>query len=135
MTHDRYLLDRVATAILALDGLGGAGRFASYGQWEERLAASPAISSPAPRAAAAPRVVDPPAKKRFTYDEKREWESMEATILAAEARVAAMEAAVASPDPGASAVALAERYSALADAQKEVERLYARWAELEEKRK
>ena len=35
VTHDRYLLDRVATVVLGLDGKGGAERFADYSQWNE----------------------------------------------------------------------------------------------------
>ena len=35
VTHDRYLLDRVSTRILALDGEGGAVPFADYDQWEQ----------------------------------------------------------------------------------------------------
>ena len=34
VTHDRYLLDRVSTTVVGLDGLGMAGRFADYLQWE-----------------------------------------------------------------------------------------------------
>src|SRR6185369_9168931 len=34
VTHDRYLLDRVSTTVLALDGEGGVGLFADYSQWE-----------------------------------------------------------------------------------------------------
>ena len=35
VTHDRYMLDRVSTVALGLDGRGNAGTFADYGQWEE----------------------------------------------------------------------------------------------------
>ena len=35
VTHDRYMLDRVSTIVLGLDGRGGAENFASYSQWEE----------------------------------------------------------------------------------------------------
>ena len=35
VTHDRYLLDRVSTAVLGLDGQGGAQMFADYWQWEQ----------------------------------------------------------------------------------------------------
>ena len=35
VTHDRYMLDRVSTVVLGLDGAGGAERFADYSQWEE----------------------------------------------------------------------------------------------------
>src|SRR3989441_5826167 len=34
VTHDRYMLDRVSTMILALDGAGGAQTYADYAQWE-----------------------------------------------------------------------------------------------------
>src|SRR5205814_7095746 len=35
VTHDRYMLDRVSTMVLGLDGRGGAESFADYLQWEE----------------------------------------------------------------------------------------------------
>ena len=35
VTHDRYLLDRVSTLVLGLDGLGKVEAFADYTQWEE----------------------------------------------------------------------------------------------------
>src|SRR6267154_4936632 len=34
VTHDRYMLDRVSTIVLGLDGRGGVQAFADYGQWE-----------------------------------------------------------------------------------------------------
>ncbi len=34
VTHDRYMLDRVSTIVLGLNGKGGADTFADYGQWE-----------------------------------------------------------------------------------------------------
>src|SRR4051812_48062817 len=37
VTHDRYLLDRVSTEILALDGKGNAKMFAALAQWEAAL--------------------------------------------------------------------------------------------------
>src|SRR5262247_1593985 len=40
VTHDRFMLERVSTVILALDGLGGATTFADYSQWEAARAAS-----------------------------------------------------------------------------------------------
>src|SRR5258708_24002305 len=35
VTHDRYMLDRVSTIVLGLDGRGGAETFADYSQWEQ----------------------------------------------------------------------------------------------------
>jgi ATP-binding cassette subfamily F protein uup len=128
VTHDRFMLDRVSTVILALDGAGGTETFADFAQWE----ATRARRAPAPRDTAdktAERAR--PRGKRLSYREQREWDGMEAAIHAAEtavemARVAAEDPAIAS-DPGA----LRERYAALETARAEVDRLYARWAELE----
>src|SRR6201999_1202698 len=35
VTHDRYMLDKVSTIVLGLDGKGGAETFADYSQWEQ----------------------------------------------------------------------------------------------------
>ena len=65
VTHDRYLLDRVATVVLGLDGKGGVERFADYSQWEawiaERKQTKP---KPAPVAA---KPAQSPAKKKLSY--------------------------------------------------------------------
>ena len=37
VTHDRYLLNRVASTVVGLDGRGHTGRFADYAQWETWL--------------------------------------------------------------------------------------------------
>ena len=37
VTHDRYLLNRVASTVLGLDGEGHIGKFADYAQWEQWL--------------------------------------------------------------------------------------------------
>jgi ATP-binding cassette subfamily F protein uup len=130
VTHDRFMLDRVSTMILALDGRGGTETFADFAQWETARA----TRAPAPRETAdKPRERSRPRGTRLSYKEQREWDGMEAAIHAAEtamesARTAAEDPAVAS-DPGA----LHERYSALEAARAEVDRLYERWAELEAK--
>jgi ATP-binding cassette subfamily F protein uup len=58
---------------------------------------------------------------------------MEAAIFAAEADLAARQGAAEDPAIATDAALLHERFAALAAAQSEVERLYARWAELEAK--
>ena len=132
VTHDRFLLESVSSVVLALDGRGGATFFADYTQWEAARVAAPSPKNAAPKAAAAPAK---PAKdaKRLTYKEKQEWEQMEAKILETENRLAAAQAAVEDPAVASDPKALQERCAALETARKDVERLYARWAELEEK--
>ncbi|MBV9493137.1 MAG: ABC-F family ATP-binding cassette domain-containing protein [Acidobacteria bacterium] len=132
VTHDRYLLDRVSTQILALDGRGGAGYFADFAQWETERP----MPASAPRATAPAPTPQPAAKaKRLSYLEQREWDGMEANVLAAEEKVAEAQKRAEDPAIAADASALQQRFTELAAAQAEVERLYARWSELEGKLK
>src|SRR5262245_9134088 len=137
VTHDRYLLDRVSTRILALDGRGGAIEYAGYEQWElarrfeNEPAARPAASK---RAAPAAETADASSRPRkLGYQDQREWDAMEPRILEAEARLEAAQSAAHDPEVATDHAALSARLEELAAAQAEVERLYARWAELEAK--
>ena len=125
VTHDRFLIDRVSTQILALDGAGGAEYFADYTQWE---ANRPRAAAPSRDARAAKA-----RTKRLSYGDQREWDSMEATVHTAEERLDAARTGAEDPAIAADASALQERFAELTAAQAEVDRLYARWAELEGK--
>jgi ATP-binding cassette subfamily F protein uup len=135
VTHDRFLFDRVSTSVLALDGRGGATTYADYAQWEEARRAEERAARAADerRETAATRARPAPAVKRLSYLEQREWDAMEERILEAEAELERCQAAAADPAIASQADEVAVRYRALEAAQQEVERLYARWAELEEK--
>jgi ATP-binding cassette subfamily F protein uup len=130
VTHDRYLLDRISTQILALDGRGNANMYTDLSQWERarQLALQP--KTPAKKSPiAAPRAAKP-AQKRLTWNEQRELERMEETINRAEAQVALLQARVTDPVVLADYEQAHKAYEQLAAAQHEVERLYERWAEL-----
>ena len=134
VTHDRWLLDRVSTRLLALDGTGRAEWFADYPQWEaaqERAAKEDGTSqNSTERATPGGRS----KRKGFSYKEQKEWDQIEAKILEAEQRVAACQAAANDPSIASSAAALQERHAELQTAQADVERLYTRWTELDHKR-
>ena len=125
VTHDRHLIDRVSTAILALDGRGGFVRYADYGQWEERERAPSASKKDA---AAGGAQSSAKKAKKLSYVEQREWDGMEATVLAAEARLEGARARTQDPSIASDARALETRLGELASAQDEADRLYARWA-------
>jgi ATP-binding cassette subfamily F protein uup len=135
VTHDRLLLDQVSTHVLALDGTGHATAYADYAQWEAARKTTAVRQAGAAQATSSPR--PPPSSgvkgRRLSYRERREWEEMEARILASEEALAVEQRAVADPVVSTDAAALAERWQRLEAARAEVERLYARWAELEEK--
>jgi len=129
VTHDRYLLDRVSTIVLGLDGGGKAERFADYSQWASDQTARQQVR---PKAVAhrAPAAATP--KKKLSYLETREYESIEQ-------RIAVLEDALHAKHMSVEEIALKEPrlleqlYKEIEASQQEVDRLYARWAELEEK--
>lgn len=135
VTHDRYLLDRVSTVVLGLDGLGNTGRFADYLQWEawrderqqERDAAErSATATPASNAAQSSR-------KKLSYLEAREYEGMEDRIAETEAALQRAQATAQEPAIASDAAQLQCALHELANAQAATDALYARWAELEDK--
>lgn len=134
VTHDRWLLDRVSTKLLSLDGTGHAEWFADYAQWESAQERKAAEDKRAQGSKESAVPTGSPKRKGLSYKEQKEWDQIEAAILNAEERVTACQAAANDPVIASSAAELQERYAALLAAQVDVERLYARWAELDEKR-
>ncbi|MFL6443880.1 MAG: ABC-F family ATP-binding cassette domain-containing protein [Candidatus Sulfotelmatobacter sp.] len=135
VTHDRYMLDRVSTIVLGLDGQGGAESFADYSQWElwqaarKQEAAQKDGSSPR---AAAPRAA-PSAKKKLSYLEAREYGGLEQRIAEAEESLRRKRANADDPTIASDAERLLLAHIELQQAQKDVDALYERWAELEGK--
>ncbi|MCC6994101.1 MAG: ABC transporter ATP-binding protein, partial [Deltaproteobacteria bacterium] len=96
----------------------------------ERDAAAAAASAGA--TAATPARVKAPVARKLSFKERQELEAMEATIHAAEAKVTELEASLADPtiySKRASEVPML--VAALDTARGEVDRLYARWQELD----
>ena len=130
VTHDRFMLERVSTVIVALDGRGGVETFADYTQWESSRAAVAPPRRPAQEVVPERARSRPP---RLGYLEQREWDGMERAILDAERAVDACQSEVDDPAIASDPAALQQRYAALEAARADVDRLYARWAELEAK--
>jgi len=137
VSHDRFLLDRVSTQVLALDGRGGARRYADYDQWETARRTPPPAAAPPRRDVSGAAGSKPPrfGARRLSYLEQREWDGMEAAVLAAEEKVAQARRRAEDPSIAADAVALHERHLELDELRAVVDRLYARWAELDEKQR
>ena len=134
VTHDRWLLDRVSTRLLALDGAGRAEWFADYAQWEAAQGRNIAEDRTSQSSKESSTPGGRSKRKGLSYNEQREWDQIEKKILEAEERVVACQAAANDPSIASSPTELQERYATLHTAQEEVERLYARWAELDGKR-
>jgi ABC transport system ATP-binding/permease protein len=148
VTHDRYMLDRVANVLIGIDGKGHAERFAGYAQWEasqkqprsklENVVARGGLSgSTRP---SANRVNDTPDKsatssrKKLSYMEAREYAGIEERIVAAEKTLRARQAELEDPANATDAPRLLAAQAGIDSAQQKLDALYARWAELEEKK-
>lgn len=136
VTHDRYLLDRVSSVVLGLDGQGGAETFADYGQWEawqeerKRVQNRTDASS---RAIPIPSTPSVPTQKKFSYLEAREYADIEQRVTEAEQRLKNKRAALEDPAIASDGPMLIAAHTEMEAAQEDVDTLYARWAELQEK--
>jgi ATP-binding cassette subfamily F protein uup len=133
VTHDRYMLDRIANIVVGLDGQGGAASFADYSQWEAWMAEREQAKKPARPAERVPTATATSAKKKLSYLEAREWAGIEDRIGEAEARLAAARMMVEDPAVATDAARLVEALAEQEKAQEAVDSLFARWAELEAK--
>ena len=146
VTHDRYLLNRVSSTVLGLDGRGHTGRFADYAQWEDWLEEQDVVQRGVGDAQKGVRRADgssvgqqtgansaSSAKKKLSYLEAREFAAIEERVEVSDARLAAARDRVEHPDVATNASALQEALADLDAAQHENDALYARWAELTEK--
>ncbi len=164
VTHDRYFLDKVATALLVFEGDGRVHRHeGGYDAYRQRRDAADQERAEAERAriegqrtkAAANRgkagsrqdaahgdptgrsqSPDQPTRPRkLSYREARELEGIEAAITEAEAERDRLEAVLADPTLYTDTPdKVAETTAAFVEAGRRVEALYARWAELEDRR-
>ena len=135
VTHDRYMLDRVSNIVLGLDGQGGADSFADYSQWEswqeERAKSS---GRPTPRSSGAPKPVAS-TKRKLSYLDAREYEGIEQRIAEADQALLAKQAQLEDPAIATDAARLLAAQAELEEVEKNLDALYTRWAELEEKQR
>jgi ATP-binding cassette subfamily F protein uup len=136
VTHDRYMLDRVSSVVLGLNGKGGADTFADYGQWEswqaQRAKAGKApetADSSSPTLTAATLAT----RKKLSYLEAREYRTIEQRVEEAEQFVQSKRADLENPANATDAAHLVNAQSELDAAQQALDVLYSRWAELEKK--
>ncbi|WP_031499882.1 ABC-F family ATP-binding cassette domain-containing protein [Bryobacter aggregatus] len=130
VTHDRYLMDRISTHVLGLDGKGGATLFADYEQYEQDLSAKRA---PAAKQKVTTNTQSNASRKKLSYTEQREFDQIEEKIADAEMRLTAKREEADSPTVVSDHIRLQEVYAELHLLESEVDSLYVRWAELTEK--
>jgi ABC transport system ATP-binding/permease protein len=130
VTHDRYMLDRIANIVVGLDGVGNAASFADYAQWEGWLAEqeqsrkqtrAPERTSSAPASS---------SKKKLSYMEAREFATIEDRVVEAEELLRKTHAILEDPAVATDAARLQAALGDQEKAQEAVDALYARWSEL-----
>ena len=136
VTHDRYMLDRVSTIVLGLDGRGGAESFADYSQWEvwQAEGSESARTSTRPTSRSESSEGKSPGKTRLSYLEAREYSSIEERVAAAEELLQAKREQLEDPAIASDGPRLLSAHAEMEAAQGQVDELYRRWAELEKKK-
>ena len=129
VTHDRLMLNRICSVLIGLEPGRKAVVYADYEQWLKRE-----IPGKSRAAKKDPREVKgkPGQRKKLSYKEMLEWQEIEERILKAEAEVERYQGEAAAAGDGEKLHAACLK---LGEAQKTVEQLYSRWAELDEKQK
>jgi len=139
VTHDRYMLDRVSTIVLGLDGQGSGESFADYPQWETWQAQRKQPAKPPRSSGDQPRrttiVAEIAAtKKKLSYLEAREYATIEHRVAEAEQLLQEKRAQLEDPAIASDGPRLVRAHAEMDEAQKAADELYARWAELEQKK-
>jgi ATP-binding cassette subfamily F protein uup len=131
ITHDRYMLNDLATIFLGLGFGGDEYFFADYYQCERYL--QEMSQKKAPKAKTKTVSNNAPKKQKLSYKEKTEYQNIEKKIQKAEAEVERLHKLLESPTLSDDTNRLQEVCNELKKNQDEIERLYMRWQELESK--
>jgi ATP-binding cassette subfamily F protein uup len=135
VTHDRYFLDQVTTELVAFHVRPGEeGRVTKLVGLEQWEAWHEGQLAPKSRPAEAPPRGDgkkPPGRKKLSFKDQRDFDTIEARIEAADEKLRALEAESTSPDVVSNAERLVVLDVEMRAARGEIDRLYARWAELD----
>ncbi len=143
VSHDRYLMDQVCNGILYLDSARGHGFFRNIAQVMAFRNEKQPQKNSLPEKSGNPENCEKKISKSslrsrpgngFTYTEQHELDQMEEKILNAETTVQQWEEKLKGKDVMENPELLADICNHLETAQSQVDSLYARWEELEEKR-
>ncbi len=137
ITHDRRMLDTVSTEIIGLGCGEGNYQFASVEQWEQakqewiKKSSKPVEKGPAeaPKKAAAAK-----QSPKLTFKEQQELQQISNKIEASEKEIEQLEALAAETATQTNPKKLEELCKQLADAHHQIDKLFHRWQELENKK-
>ncbi len=137
VSHDRFLLDSVCDQVLGFDGNGGVTFYADYEQWladlKKREKTILTFSESAENENNSQKVKSKKSGK-LSYMDQREYDQIEEKIMEGEEEQERLQTLMDSPETVSDPQLLESVWAEVELAKKEVEELYARWDELEEKK-
>lgn len=130
VTHDRAMLDRVSSILLALDGQGNITPYSSYEQWKKGNSGDEVSTSEETKPVEEKSSKESAKKKltKLSYKDQRDWDSIEERILEAETELEDMQSNPVSHDDTDAFMTYCEELGVV---QEKVDNLYARWEELQ----
>ncbi len=135
VSHDRAFMNNVCDEML---GFPEMIKYADLDQWARgsRVPQSAPPASAAPPSPSTSKSTDgpplaPAPKKKLSYKEQRELDGMEALLLEKESKLEELQIEAGLESNARNAVKLSQLMQAIAELQGEIDRLYARWTELD----
>lgn len=129
VTHDRFMINRLCTHFLGLEGSGRFQLVSDYAQWERELLKFEKAKVSVPQAAGQSEKNQ--RAKKLSFKDQFDYDSIEQRIGEAEVRLAECEHKLSDDTLQSDSLQLQALCLELQTAQSEVESLYARWEELE----
>jgi ABC transport system ATP-binding/permease protein len=127
ITHDRFMLERICNAVVALGDLDQNQIYADYNQWESSLKKRAPAEKPKEEKSPAPE------KSKLNYNEKKEYAQIERKISNLEEEIKQLTHLIDSPEIAQDAEKLRTLCSQVGLAENQLEQLYLRWDELSKK--
>ncbi len=137
VTHDRFLLDSLCDQVIGFDGNGGVTYYADYEQWLADLKGREKGEMASAKSAEV-ETIEKKSKNRIgklSYMDQREYDQIEGKIQEAEEEQERLQTLMEAPETVSDPQKLETVWADLQLAQGQVEKLYERWDELEEKKK
>lgn len=130
ITHDRSMIDRVCNVILALGDLKNTQLYVDYAQWEASRK-----NRVKEKTLEGVQEATLPKKSKLSYAEKQEYEQIEGKIAKLEEEVKQLSQLLESSEISQDPKRLEEVCNALAIGENQIEQLFLRWEELDQKKR
>lgn len=130
ITHDRFLMEEVCNVFIGIDASGKTAQVADYSQWETIKKEWEEAAKPAPKATPVSPAKKQERRPKLSYREEQELQQIQQQIPLCEKKVAEWQEKTSLLQGAELQAACVELHLA----EEELERLYQRWQELEDKR-